>query len=96
MPIISTNPTIVEGIEYPYLLVNLAISPFDAPKGASVSLKLTPYRNLETGEIEQLPDYAKAIALLDIFEVAQNDPVFEKAIQGIMNTLQEFINEKGL
>lgn len=96
MPIISTQPTIVDGIEYPYFLINLAISPYDAPNGASVALRLTPYRNVEVGGIEQLPDHAKAVSLLDVFAVAESDTAFEKAIEGIMTTLQTFIKEKGL
>lgn len=96
MAITSTNPTIIDGTEYPYFLINLAISPYDAPNGASVALRLTPYRYLEDGTIEQLPDYAKPVSLLDVFEVAQHDPAFEKAVAGIMSTLQEFINDKGL
>lgn len=96
MPLISTQPTIVDGVEYPYFLVNLSISPYDAPRGASVALRLTPYRNMELGGIEQLPDYAKAVSLLDVFEVAEHDPAFEEAVASIMNALQEFINNKGL
>lgn len=96
MPITSKNPTIVDGVEYPYFLINLAISPYDAPKGASVALKLTPYRNLESGTIEQLPEHVKMVSMIDVFEVAETDPIFEKAIAGIMTTLQTFINEKGL
>jgi hypothetical protein len=96
MPIISSNPTIVDGVEYPYFLINLAISPYDAPNGASVALRLTPYRNLELGGIVQLPDHAKGVSILDVFQVAESDPAFEKAVEGIMNTLQTFITEKGL
>lgn len=95
MPLISSNPITVDGKEYPYFLVNLAISPYQAPKGASIALRLTPYRNVELGGIEQLPDHAKAVSLLDVFEVAEHDPIFEKAVEGIMNTLQDFITEKG-
>jgi hypothetical protein len=96
MAITSTQPTIVDGVEYPYFLINLSISPYDAPNGASVALRLTPYRNLELGGIEQLPDHAKAVSILDVFEVAETDIAFENAIKGIMDTLQTFINEKGL
>jgi hypothetical protein len=96
MPLISTNPIIVDGQEYPFYLVNLSISPYDAPRGASVAMRLTPYRNVELGGIEQLPDYAKAVSILDVFEVAETDPAFEKAIEGIMTTLQQFITDKGL
>ena len=80
MPLISTNPIIVDGQEYPFYLVNLSISPYDAPRGASVAMRLTPYRNVELGGIEQLPNYAKAVSLLDVFEVAETDVAFENAI----------------
>lgn len=96
MPLTSTTPTIVDGKEYPYFLVNLSISPYNAPEGASVALQLTPYRNAELGGIEQLPTHAKAVSLLDVFAVAQNDLAFEKAVEGIMTTLQTFINDKNL
>lgn len=96
MPLISTTPTVVDGVEYPYFLVNLSISPYNAPEGASVALRLTPYRNVELGGIEQQPDYAKAVSLLDVFAVAESDPAFEKAVEGIMTTLQTFINDKQL
>jgi hypothetical protein len=96
MPLTSTNPIIVDGQEYPYFLVNLSISPYDAPRGASVALRLTPYRNEELGGIEQVPDYAKVVSVLDVFQVAESDPAFEKAIESIMNTLQVFIDDKGL
>lgn len=95
MPLTSTNPIIVDGQEYPFYLVNLSISPYDAPNGASVAMRLTPYRNVELGGIEQLPDHAKAISILDVFEVAETDPAFEKAVLSIMSTLQQFIDDKG-
>jgi hypothetical protein len=98
MPITSTTPIEVDGNVYPYFMINLAISPLVKPTdiGASVALRLTPYRNLELGGIEQLPDNSKAVSLLDVFAVAQSDPAFEKAIEGIMTTLQTFINDKQL
>lgn len=96
MPITSTSPVVVEGETYDKYLVNLSISPFDAPNGASVALRLTPYRTLEDDTIETQPDHSKAVSLLDVFAVAQDDPHFEKAIAGIMSTIQEFINDKEL
>ena len=94
MPLISTNPLIVDGIEYPYYLCNLTIAPYDAPKGASVALRFTPYR-MQGEQIVMQPDYSKVMAELDIFEVADIDPAVEKAVVGIMATLQQFIDDKG-
>lgn len=98
MAIISTQPTVVEGVEYPYLLVNLAISPVihDGGRiGASVAMRLTPYREIPGG-IEQLPDYAKAVSYFDVFKEAESDPEIASAIEKIMTGLQEFITDKGL
>ena len=96
MTLTSTNPTVVDGIEYPHFLVSLAMSPYNAPNGASVALRLTPYRNLENGEIETQPNYDKAVSLLDIFETSQGDPAFENMIKNLIIALQTLVNEKGL
>ena len=98
MAIISTNPTIVDGVEYPLLLVNLAISPVvhqGGVIGASVAMRLTPYRDLG-GNIEQLPDHAKAVSYFDVFKEAESDAEIASAVTKIMTGLQEFINDKGL
>lgn len=98
MPIQSTKPTIVDGVEYPLLLVNLAISPLVQEGGiigASVAMRLTPYREVG-GAIEQLPDHAKAVSYLDVFKEAETDPEIASAIEKIMTGLQEFISDKGL
>jgi hypothetical protein len=98
MAITSTQPTIVDGVEYPLLLVNLAISPVvheGGVIGASVAMRLTPYRDLG-GNIEQLPDHAKAVSYFDIFKEAESDPEIASAVTKIMTGLQEFITDKGL
>ena len=97
MPIQSTQPTIVDGVEYPLLLVNLAISPVvheGGIIGASVAMRLTPYREVG-GAIEQLPDHAKAVSYFDVFKEAESDPEIASAIEKIMTGLQEFITDKG-
>jgi hypothetical protein len=93
MKLVSKNPLIVDGIEYPYYLCNLTIAPFDAPKGASIALRFTPYR-MQGDQIIMQPDYSKIMAELDIFEVAEIDPAVEKAVVGVMQTLQTFIDDK--
>jgi hypothetical protein len=98
MAITSTQPTIVDGVEYPLLLVNLAISPLVQEGGiigASVAMRLTPYRQVND-VIEQLPDHAKAVSYFDVFKEAETDPEIASAIEKIMTGLQEFINDKGL
>jgi hypothetical protein len=98
MAIQSTNPTIVNGVEYPLLLVNLAISPIvhtGGIIGASVAMRLTPYREVG-GDIEQLPDHAKAVSYFDVFKEAESDAEIASAVTKIMTGLQEFITDKGL
>jgi hypothetical protein len=58
-------------------------------------MRLTPYRDLG-GNIEQLPDYAKAVSYFDVFKDAESDPEIASAVGKIMEGLQEFINDKGL
>ena len=94
MPLISTNPLIIDGIEYPYYLVNLTIAPYEEPKGASVELRFTPYR-MQGEQIVMQPEYSNVMAELDILQVADIDPAVEKAVEGIMSTLQQFIDDKG-
>jgi hypothetical protein len=96
MPITSTNPIEVDGVEYPYFMVNLAISPLVKPTdiGGSVAMKLTPYRVLEDGSSESLPDNTTAITYLDVFESGDADAI--TAAGTIMYAIQTFINEKNL
>jgi hypothetical protein len=97
MKIKSSNPTIKNGVEYPFLAVSLSMSPLWKPNiGASVAIRFTPFRELEDGTFEPLTEQPKAISLLDIFESAQGDPAFEDAIQGIMSTLQTLVDAKKL
>jgi hypothetical protein len=96
MPITSTNPIEVDGVEYPYFMVNLAISPLVKPTdiGGSVAMKLTPYRVLEDGSSESLPDNSTAITYLDVFESGDADAI--TAAGTIMYAIQDFINAKEL
>ena len=96
MPITSTNPIEVDGNVYPYFLVNLAISPLVKPSdiGASVAMRLTPYRVLEDGSSVSLPDNSTPITYMDVFESGDTDAI--NAAVTIMGALQTFINEKSL
>lgn len=96
MPITSNNPIEVDGVEYPYFMINLAISPLVKPTdiGGSVAMKLTPYRVLEDGSSESLPDNSIPITYMDVFESADTDAI--NAAISIMGALQTFINDKNL
>lgn len=96
MPIQSTNPIVVDGIEYPYYTVNLSISPLikETTVGASVAMRLTPYRELETGAADILQGHDRPVVYLDVFE--SNDIPAETAAYNILGIIQQFIIEKGL
>ena len=96
MPITSANPIEVDGNVYPYFLVNLAISPLVKPTdiGASVAMRLTPYRVLPDGSSESLPDNSIPITYMDVFDSGDADAI--QAAITIMGALQTFINEKNL
>lgn len=98
MPIISSNPTIKDGVTYPYLGINLAISPSWKGNdiGGSVAMRLTPYRIDDNGEIQKLDDDAKAVVYLDVFNDIQTDTQLNTAVTGIMAAIQQFIIDKGL
>jgi hypothetical protein len=101
MPITSTQPIEKDGKMYPYLTVNLSISPLVQDTiGASVAMRLTPYREkdvTEGGGFEMLPDDAKAVAYLDVFPVIEGgDLVLGQTVNGIMTSLQDYITGKGL
>jgi hypothetical protein len=96
MPIQSTNPIVVDGIEYPYYTVNLSISPIvrETEVGASVAMRLTPYRETETGTLSVLQGHDRPVVYLDVF--ASEDMPAENAAYQILGTIQQYIIEKGL
>lgn len=99
MPIQTTKTiTDAQGNTYPYLLVNLAISPLEKPTdvGGSVALRLTPYRQAEDGSIVKLESAAQGVAYLDVYQEAADDPILAQVVTNIMGSIQVFINDKGL
>lgn len=96
MPIQSVNPIIVDDVEYPYYTVNLSISPLvrETEVGASVAMRLTPYRETETGTLDVLQGHDRPVVYLDVF--ASEDMPAENAAYQILATIQQYITEKGL
>ena len=96
MPIVAVKPIIKDGIEYPYLLVNLAVSPLvqETTIGASCAMKLTPYRVKEDGTFDILNDDAIPFSYLDVFTAGDEDLL--KATNTIMGAIQQFIIAKNI
>jgi len=65
--------------------------------GGSVAMRLTPYRILPDGTIENLPDQAKAVVYLDVFtDIANGDSQLGLAVNQIMGAIQQFILDKNI
>lgn len=96
MPITAKTPLVKEDKEYPYYAINLAISPFWETNnvGASVSLRLTPYREVGDGTFETVQEESKSVVYLDAFKDAANDPDLAEAVQSINAALVKFIEAK--
>ena len=101
MPITTTTPINQNGHTYPYLSVNLAVSPLvEDYIGGSIAMKLTPYREIDPadgGGFEFLDDQAKNVVYLNVFkDVYEGDVVLGQSVQMIMDGIQHYINGKGL
>jgi len=98
MPITTTQPINQNGHTYPYLSVNLAVSPLVEDQiGGSIAMKLTPYREIEEGGFEFLEDQAKNVVYLDVFkDIQEGDMVLGQSVQMIMQAIQLYIDGKGL
>jgi hypothetical protein len=97
MPISSASPVTVDGNEYPYLAISLAISPVYGEAAVSGRLAMTavPYR-IEDGACHYAPDSAKRVSIGDIYEQAATDPAFATFLQTLMSAGQVYITAKGI
>jgi len=99
MPLTTTKTiTDAEGNVYPYLLLNLAISPLveQTSVGGSVAMKLTPYRVLEDSTIQTLEDQSESVVYFNVYNTAQTDATLAQAVTSITDAIQLFINGEGL
>jgi hypothetical protein len=102
MPISTTRVIENNGFTYPYVLVNLAISPkYDETTTAAdiegnVSMLLTPYRVLPNGLMDIFIDGRYSIYMTDIYKEAENDADLAQAMTYIITGIQYFINTKQL
>ena len=97
MPITTQYPAVDEqNIEYPFLLISLAISgqPDAGNVKPSVALKCVPYR-VENGEIIQHPS-KRTFVTQDAFVQAASDPALAQAVTTIMGAVQQFAVDKNL
>lgn len=106
MPVASTNPLVVDGVEYPYYGVTIMGEPSWEPArvGARVVVALWPYRIDEQGQIQRpmvdgYPDDSRVRRFVygDAYEAAATDPALAAALSAIMaGGVQGFVTAKGL
>jgi hypothetical protein len=102
MAISTTRVIENNGFIYPYVLINLAISPkYDETTPAediegNVSMMLTPYRVLPNGLMDVYTDGRYSMYLTDIYKEAATDADLAEAMGYIITGIQFFINAKGL
>jgi hypothetical protein len=102
MAISTTRVIENNGFVYPYVLINLAISPkYDETTPAAdiegnVSMMLTPYRVLPNGLMDIYVEGRYSMYLSDIYKEAETDPDLAQAMGYIITGIQFFINAKGL
>ena len=102
MAISTTRVIENNGFVYPYVLINLAISPkYDEVTPAvdiegNVSMMLTPYRVLPNGLMDIYEDGRYSMYMTDIYKEAAADADLAQAMGYIITGIQYFINTKGL
>lgn len=102
MPLTTTKPEIVNGVEYPYLGLSMAMSPDWRPNnlGAMVAVTLYPYRITESGDIERAmrdgQPVDRCLSFGDAFALEQSDPDMAQAAVGILTAVQSYLTAKGI
>lgn len=102
MPLTTANPELIDGIEYPYLGLSMAMQPDwrETGMGAQVAVSLHPFRVTETGTIERaLRDgipVQRSLSFGDAFALEETDPDIATAIVGILTAVQGYITAKGI
>jgi hypothetical protein len=99
MPLQFKNPVQANGKTYPYVALNLSISPLINSDyvGGSVSMRMTPYLIAIDGSIELYNEGAKDLLYMDVFKVIDSgDLILGEAVEGIMTSIQKFIFDKNI
>ena len=97
MPLITSNPELIDGQEYPYLGISMAVSPQwrERDLGAMVAVRFTPYRVAEDGTI--VPSGVDRVVVYgDAFTAAESDPDVAAFVQAFLASVQAFVTAKGI
>ena len=100
MPLTTSNPEIIDGIEYPYLGLSMAIMPEwqETNVGGMVAVELSLFRITEEGKVERAMRDDKPVtrgaSIGNAF--APGDSDLATAVVGILSAVQGYITAKGL
>lgn len=99
MPITLTQPFQADGKDYPYVAVQMIVSP--DPAGPTVVartvINFRPFRMGDDGNVEMRPHgEMPSILLADAFHAAQFDPHLAVALGAIQDAIQQYVTDKGL
>lgn len=97
MPLTTSNPEIIDGVEYPYLAIHVAMSPQwrESDMGAMVAARFPLYRIDENGHIEQ-SGTDRSLVLADAFAQAENDPAIAEFVRTFLAAVQTLVTAKGI
>lgn len=99
MPLTTSNPEIIDGIEYPYLGLSMAMMPEwqETDVSGMVAVELSLFRVTEDGKIERAMRDGKPVTRNASFANAfTEDTDLTTAVGGILSAVQGYITAKGL
>jgi hypothetical protein len=101
MPLTTANPEVIDGIEYPYLGLSMAMMPDwrETSVGAMVAVELQLFRVTAAGKIERALDaeglpVCRHMSFGDAF--ALPDPDLADAMTRVLSAVQDYITAKGI
>ena len=103
-PLTLTNPVVEAGITYPYVAVQMIVSPRVQNGGFinSAVFNFTPYRVMPNGTVEVLerdtllPPAVASVLISDVTATAQIDQVTGLAMGRILAAIQSYLTAKGI
>lgn len=99
MPLVTQNPEIIDGVEYPYLGLSMAMQPDwrESSMGAQCAVAFHPYRVTEDGKIERaMRDGYPVQRSISFGDAFTEDADSRAAAEGILAAVQGYLTAKGL
>jgi hypothetical protein len=101
MPLTTSNPEIVDGVEYPYFGLSMAMMPSwgETSLGAMIAVEFPIFRVDAEGTIVRAVDedgkhISRHLSFADAF--ASDDPDLQQAIATVLGAIQAYITAKDI